>query len=103
MYKYVKSATDGRAELDRIADDAGYEIDISEDNEMTVSCIKNTEIMPTFNVYTDQEGDSYIFTPVMTFPEIDMRSSTYYDDAEYVMEQWMKAAKLCSAIMEYSI
>lgn len=105
MYKYVKAAysPSGIEELQSIADTAGYEVEISDDKEMTVSCRKDADMMPEFEVFTEEEDNQFFFTPVLKFPEIDMRKQSYYDDAEYWVGKWAKAAELCSAIMNFSI
>lgn len=105
MMKYIKSASyDANfGELERIADDAGYNIYISDDNEMTVVAKSKADMKPTFEVFTTIEDGKVWYTPIMSFPDIDMRDSSYYDDAEYYVGQWMKAAKLCTAIVEYEM
>lgn len=102
MRTRIKAAYDDEfGDLINLAYNAGYDLQVSDDLQMTLKATKDSTYMPKITVETVEETDGIYFVPTLKFPELSGWNLNYSDDIEYYIGCWQDIAKFITQLMDF--
>lgn len=80
------------SELGLKADDNGYEMNVSDEYEITLTKkpSRDSKYLPEIEVTTYKEDGKYGFSPKLKFPELDQDDLEFYDSIPHYLGLWEK-------------
>lgn len=98
----------GFSELEVLAHDAGYQLDLKDDGTLTISTIHSNEVdmLPSIkaikcNEFPTSSYSGYYYNVEVSYPKFYSKSATYADDMEYQVSKFAAAAKFVSTLLRW--